>query len=497
MKRVFLLLIFLLSTSSAFSQQANISSCPFKFERNLQVGDSGKDVYVLQQILNSDKRTTIALDGVGAPGSESNYFGKGTREALKRFQALFIEYIGVADGKFNSRTLEVIQSLCEQRQNTIVAPETNTAQAEPVQVVPATPLLVSIIPLSTLVASGDEIRVEITSNKEMQNITPDVFIVDGGVVGSIRKLNKQKFLAILTPNEGARFVVVQVEAEKIFDTEGGFNQEASREVRIDITPDGIGSVEAPETNTSQNPLSYITNTLSNILQQSLSTKPATKVCNGVQILESAICNPGSVPANIGGISGGSPSGGGSSGGGGGASGSGGGGIPSMGGAGGGAGGAPQSPIDKLSQIMGGMTSGGKAGGGEGPEVEEGPAGKSTEPVGNIQIPANTPEACKKNYGFIIAGSCSTKDLTGKVTKSVAEAGMAACAANGGKPVTVTSVHRTYACNKAVGGSPASNHLNGAGIDVPPRVTLITRVLEAKGFKRYDEVNHWHYSMTGR
>jgi hypothetical protein len=153
-----------------------------------------------------------------------------------------------------------------------------------------------------------------------------------------------------------------------------------------------------------------------------------------------------------------------------------------------------------SQGGGGSNNGqnsGQGGGVEKPEVEEGPGGKSTEAMGNVQIPANTPESCKKNYGMIVAGSCSTKDLTGKVTQSVADAGMAACAANGGKPVTVTSVHRTSQCNKSVGGSPTSNHLNGAAIDVPPRVTIITKAFEAKGLKRYDEINHWHYSMTGR
>lgn len=112
---VFILFFFFFFTNITFAQNNPgkiVSDCPYTFSRDLKEGDTGKDVYVLQEILNSDKRTTIAVSGVGSPGKESTMFGKGTREALKRFQALFIEFIGVSDGKFNKNTITIAQAIC-------------------------------------------------------------------------------------------------------------------------------------------------------------------------------------------------------------------------------------------------------------------------------------------------------------------------------------------------------------------------------------------------
>jgi peptidoglycan hydrolase-like protein with peptidoglycan-binding domain len=111
-RKIFYIFVFANLFFNISLAQSVDSVCPYTFSKDLQFGSTDHDVYVLQKILNSDKRTTIATDGVGSPGNESSYFGTGTREALKRFQALFIEYIGVADGKFSTRTRTVVQSLC-------------------------------------------------------------------------------------------------------------------------------------------------------------------------------------------------------------------------------------------------------------------------------------------------------------------------------------------------------------------------------------------------
>lgn len=56
------------------------------FTRTFNVGASSNDIKRLQQILNSDPTTKIAVSGAGSPGKETNYFGSLTRAALQKFQ---------------------------------------------------------------------------------------------------------------------------------------------------------------------------------------------------------------------------------------------------------------------------------------------------------------------------------------------------------------------------------------------------------------------------
>lgn len=106
--------ILLLVLSAKYTQAQNQQNfCPgFEFIRNMQKGVNGQDVLVLQKILNLDSRTQIAQSGVGSKGQETKIFGEKTREALKRFQALFIEYTLTADGIFQGRTRELISNMC-------------------------------------------------------------------------------------------------------------------------------------------------------------------------------------------------------------------------------------------------------------------------------------------------------------------------------------------------------------------------------------------------
>jgi spore germination protein YaaH len=53
---------------------------------NLAIGSTGTQVYILQKILNSSVSTEIAASGVGSPGSETSYFGAGTKAAVEKFQ---------------------------------------------------------------------------------------------------------------------------------------------------------------------------------------------------------------------------------------------------------------------------------------------------------------------------------------------------------------------------------------------------------------------------
>ena len=53
--------------------------------RDLEIGDVGEDVRILQVILNREG-FVVAPSGVGSPGQETNYFGNKTKEALIKYQ---------------------------------------------------------------------------------------------------------------------------------------------------------------------------------------------------------------------------------------------------------------------------------------------------------------------------------------------------------------------------------------------------------------------------
>lgn len=68
-------------TREAFGGTALVSS----LSRDLELGDVGEDVRILQTILNREG-FVIAPSGAGSPGQETNYFGAKTKEALIKYQ---------------------------------------------------------------------------------------------------------------------------------------------------------------------------------------------------------------------------------------------------------------------------------------------------------------------------------------------------------------------------------------------------------------------------
>jgi hypothetical protein len=255
-------------TVTTFST-VSASYCPYTFTKSLQVGSRDQEVRRLQQILNSDSRTVVAQSGIGSPGNETDLYGVATREAVKKFQALFIEYIGVANGVFGPKTRTVMNAVCNSEyytsgkgqvytsvttQNTInnaqteVETTTNTSTAGDTlssattstsTVADTLAPAVYLRSNSTSINQGLSFRIIVTASEPIQAFTPDSIIVEGGAVNDLRKLSPNTFSLLVTPNEGAKFVVAQVEADRVLDLAGNKNDNASNEIRIAIIQNAV------------------------------------------------------------------------------------------------------------------------------------------------------------------------------------------------------------------------------------------------------------------
>lgn len=63
--------------------------CPYTWTRSLGQGSTGSDVMKLQQYMNANADTRLAVSGAGSPGSETVYYGPITANAVSRFQVKY------------------------------------------------------------------------------------------------------------------------------------------------------------------------------------------------------------------------------------------------------------------------------------------------------------------------------------------------------------------------------------------------------------------------
>jgi Bacterial Ig-like domain len=242
-----LMLVSVSSAQTSFNSASNF--CPYTFQKNLSQGINDSEVKVLQQILNTDQRTQIALNSIASPGNETSYFGPSTKEAVKKFQALFIEYIGIANGNFGPKTRTVMNAVCngeafvnQSGSTSVNSPYTgvstqNTANNNAGTTASGTDTVSPSIYLrsnSTVIEKGQSFRLIVTASEPIKAFTQESIIIENGSVSDLRKLTPNSYSLLVTPNDNAKVVIAQIEADRVADLADNLNQNASNEVRISI-----------------------------------------------------------------------------------------------------------------------------------------------------------------------------------------------------------------------------------------------------------------------
>jgi peptidoglycan hydrolase-like protein with peptidoglycan-binding domain len=92
--------------------------CPYTWTRDLTLGAKGADVMKLQQFLNADADTRVAVDGAGSAGMETEFYGPATAAAVSKMQVKYrADILSPANlvsptGYFGPSTRAKANSLC-------------------------------------------------------------------------------------------------------------------------------------------------------------------------------------------------------------------------------------------------------------------------------------------------------------------------------------------------------------------------------------------------
>ena len=131
---IILAAFFLVLFGAATVRAATPSFCPFSWNSNLKAGSSGPDVLRLQQFLNADADTAIALSGVGSLGAETTTFGSLTKSAVIRFQNKYSAEILVPNGL--SSGTGIVGASTRAKLNALCATEIAAAPSTPASNMP-------------------------------------------------------------------------------------------------------------------------------------------------------------------------------------------------------------------------------------------------------------------------------------------------------------------------------------------------------------------------
>lgn len=106
--------------------------CPYTWTRTLNTGATGADVMKLQQFLNADADTRVAVTGAGSAGMETQYYGPATGAAVAKFQAKYrtdiLSPLGLVNPTtfFGNSTMAKANALCASAPTTPTTPGTST-----------------------------------------------------------------------------------------------------------------------------------------------------------------------------------------------------------------------------------------------------------------------------------------------------------------------------------------------------------------------------------
>jgi hypothetical protein len=146
----------------------------FSFSKDLFFGQENDDIYWLQVILNRDSRTQIALVGAGSPGQESRYYGALTRDAVARFDRVYLGTLAPDGVKVSGLLREKLQELIRNTTSTPqigqslpILPEPNSAvsNTETLRVYAAMPYQATLGETITIHGTGFESKNKVIIGK--------------------------------------------------------------------------------------------------------------------------------------------------------------------------------------------------------------------------------------------------------------------------------------------------------------------------------------------